>query len=78
VIDVGLIGQQHISKGAPVLVEAVRLEGDLFHEGEVRRSSFDLHLLGRSTLCVTHIAAVTTKGAGHSVLMGQGIVAILG
>jgi hypothetical protein len=30
VIDVGAIPQEHVSKGAPVLVEAVRLERDFF------------------------------------------------
>jgi hypothetical protein len=30
VIDVGAIGQEHIGKGALVLVEAVRLERDFF------------------------------------------------
>jgi hypothetical protein len=34
VIDVGAIGQTHIGKGALVLVEAVRLERDLFPKGE--------------------------------------------
>ena len=35
-IDVGAIGQEHIGKGALILVEAVRLDGDFFFEGEVR------------------------------------------
>ena len=36
VIDVGAIRQEHIGKGAPVLVEAVRLERDFFPKGELR------------------------------------------
>jgi len=36
VIDVGAIPQEHVSKGAPVLVEAVSLEEDFFPGGEVR------------------------------------------
>ena len=36
VIDVGGIQQEYVCKGAPVLVEAVRLEGDFIAEGEVR------------------------------------------
>jgi len=43
----------------------MRLDGDVFAEGEVRPSSFALHLLGGSTLCVTHIAAGTATGAGQ-------------
>ena len=35
-VDVGAIGQEHISDGAPVLVETVRLERDLFPKGEFR------------------------------------------
>jgi hypothetical protein len=35
-VDVGAIGQKHISKSAPVLVEAVRLERDFLPEGEGR------------------------------------------
>jgi hypothetical protein len=34
VIDVGAIEQDYISKGAPVLVEAVSQERDFFPEGE--------------------------------------------
>jgi hypothetical protein len=40
VIDVGAIGQEHIGKGALILVEAVRLDGDFFSEGEVRGGLF--------------------------------------
>jgi hypothetical protein len=36
VIDVRAVGQEHIGKGAPVLVEAVSLERDYFPESEVR------------------------------------------
>jgi hypothetical protein len=32
VIDVGSIGQEHIGKGAPILVEAVRLERHVLAE----------------------------------------------
>jgi hypothetical protein len=60
VIDVGAIPQEHISKGAPVLVLAVGLEDDIFSEGNVKRRAFALHLLGESMQGVTHIAAVTT------------------
>ena len=35
-IDVGAIGQDHVGKGALVLVEAVRLEHDFFPKGEGR------------------------------------------
>lgn len=35
VIDVGAIGQKHISKGASVLVEAVRQERDFFSEDQL-------------------------------------------
>ena len=35
VIDVGAIGQEHIGKGAPVLVVAVGLERDFLPEDEV-------------------------------------------
>jgi len=35
VIDVGAIRQEHIGKGAPVLVEAVGLKCDFLPEGEV-------------------------------------------
>ena len=35
-VDVRAIGQEHISKRTLVLVVAVRLEGDLFPEGEGR------------------------------------------
>ena len=35
-IDVGAIGQDHIGKGALVLVVAVRLDGDVLPEGEGR------------------------------------------
>ena len=34
-VDVGAIRQQHIGKGAPVLVEVVSLERDFLPEGEV-------------------------------------------
>jgi hypothetical protein len=34
-IDVGAIGQEHVSKGALILVEAVRLKPDYLPEGEV-------------------------------------------
>jgi len=34
-IQVDPIGQDHVSKGALVLVVAVRLSGDFFTEGEV-------------------------------------------
>jgi hypothetical protein len=41
----------------------VRVDGEFFSRGEVRRSSFDLHLRGGSTLCVTHNDAGTiTEG----------------
>jgi hypothetical protein len=33
-IDVGAIGQDHVSKGALVLVVAVGLDGDIFPEGK--------------------------------------------
>jgi hypothetical protein len=35
VIDVGAIGQDHVSNGALVLVEAIGLKCDFFPEGEV-------------------------------------------
>lgn len=34
-IDVSTIGQEHISKGTPVLVLAVRLERDFFSEDQL-------------------------------------------
>jgi hypothetical protein len=45
----------------------MRLDGDVFVESDVRRSSFALHLLGGSTLWVTHIAAGTTTGADQKI-----------
>jgi len=62
VIDVGAIREEHIGNGALVLVEAVSVDGEFIRKGEVRRSSFDLHLQGGSTLCVTHNDAGTTTG----------------
>jgi len=35
VIDVGAIGQEYIGKGAPVLVEAIGLERDIFAENQL-------------------------------------------
>jgi hypothetical protein len=35
-IEIHPIGQEHIGKGAPILVEAVGLERDLFPDGEFR------------------------------------------
>jgi hypothetical protein len=35
VIDMGPIGQKHIGKGASILVEAVRLERDLFAKDQL-------------------------------------------
>ena len=35
-IEIHAIGQEHVSKGACVLVVAVRLDGNLFAKGEVR------------------------------------------
>jgi hypothetical protein len=36
VIGVGTIGQDYISKGAPVLVEAMGLDRNVFAEGGIR------------------------------------------
>ena len=35
-IGVGTIGQEHIGNSAPVLVEAVRLDRNVFAEGGIR------------------------------------------
>ena len=39
IVDVGAIRQEHIGKGTPVFVEALRLEGDFFPIGEGRTLS---------------------------------------
>ena len=36
--DIGLLGQDHISNGALVLVVTIGVEGDFFPKGEVRGS----------------------------------------
>jgi hypothetical protein len=75
-IDVRAIRQKQVDEGAHVLVEAIGLERDFLPKGEARRNAFAPHLLGQSTRCVTHSAAVTTK-RWVSGLAGQGIVEIL-
>lgn len=62
-IDIGAIGQEHLGKGAPVLVLAVSLERDILSKREVRGGSFYLHVRDGSTLCMTHNdAGTTTEG----------------
>ena len=57
-IDACAIGQDHISKGALVLVVAVRLDGDLFPEGELRGRVLGLLAVGLALVRIRTISGM--------------------
>ena len=59
-IDVAAVGQKYIGKGAPVLVEAVSLEGNLFSEDKLRRRLFRSLAVGLSLLRAVDAAETDT------------------
>jgi hypothetical protein len=57
-VDVGSIGQEHIGNGAPILIKAVGLKGDLFPKDKCRGG-----LLGALAVGLAFLRAVDAAEA---------------
>jgi len=60
VVDAGAIGQEHIGKGASILVEAMGLERDFFPEGKGRGNVLGIVAVGLPLLRVVDAVEADT------------------